>query len=131
MIRVVNNLIPFKGYTAMTVWPFLFIRKGVKVTESLMRHEVTHAYQQREMFFVGLFFAILLAVVGCGWWSLLCLPVFYWWYLIEWLVKWAIYKNRNTAYKNLAYEREARENANKKTYNDSRCSFSWVKYIKE
>lgn len=28
---VYNNIIPFKGYLAMRVWPFVFVRKGVRL----------------------------------------------------------------------------------------------------
>lgn len=129
MLTVRNNIIPFKGYSALTIWPFLFIRKDEKVSAKLMRHELTHAYQQREMFFVAAGFMLISFIVGCGWWSLLWLPLFYWWYLIEWLVRLCIYRNTNKAYANIAFEREAKENENNINYNMERCTFSWVNYL--
>ena len=108
MIRVVNNLIPFKGYTAMTVWPFLFIRKGVKVSDKLIRHEEIHATQQKEMLIV----------------------FFYVWYVMEWLVRCLMYCNMKAAYKNVSFEREAKTNETNAAYLEERRLFSWVKYIK-
>lgn len=129
MITVYNNIIPFKGYSALTIWPILFIRKDEKATAKLLRHELTHAYQQREMFFVAAGFMAVSLVLGCGWWSLLWLPLFYWWYLMEWIVRLCIYGNARTAYKNIAFEREAKKNENNINYNKERCSFAWVGYI--
>lgn len=129
MITVYNNIIPFKGYTAMTIWPFLFVRKPVKITDRQLRHELTHAYQQREVFFMAVGLMAISLIIGCGWWSLLWFPLFYWWYLIEWLVRLCIYKNAKKAYKNVAFEREAKSNENKINYNKERCSFAWVGYI--
>lgn len=131
MITVRNKIIPFKGNTAMTIWPFVFVRSEKKFPAKLQRHELTHAYQQREMFAVGFGCMVISLVLGCGWFSLLWLPLFFWWYVIEWIVRIFIYKNSRTAYRNIAFEREAYGNENNTTYNDNRCAFAWVNYIKE
>jgi hypothetical protein len=110
MKKIYNNIIPTKGFTALALWPFVFIRKDMtwayySVAE---RHEDIHACQQKEMLIVP----------------------FLLWYGIEWLVKWAYYRNRLTAYKNVSFEREAYAHQADAYYLDNRKLFAWVKYIK-
>ena len=131
MIKIVNNIIPLKGFLAICLWPFLFIRK-----ENLKHfswydenHENIHAYQQQEMFIVGDVLALILAFGGFQWWSLITLPLFYWWYLAEWIVKCVIYRNPMTAYKNVSFEREAYNNQSDMTYIDGRKMFNWLNFI--
>ena len=131
MKKIISKHFPFAGYKAMTIWPFIFIRESMAwaYDERTDRHEHIHGIQQLEMLIVGILIAIVLFSVGCGWWSLLTLPIFFYWYGIEYLIRWAYYKNRDTAYKNIAFEREAYDNQGDITYLDKRKLFSWVKYI--
>ena len=62
---IYNNLIPFKGWKAITLWPFIFVRKDVKFNDIDLNHEKIHLAQQIE---------------------LLVIP-FYIIYLIEWIFK--------------------------------------------
>lgn len=109
MIIVKNNIIPFKGFTAITLWPFIFVRKDEEkhYTDVVEHHEYIHGEQQKEMLIV--FFLL--------------------WYGIEWLIKWAYYRNANTAYKNISFEREAYKNQNDLAYLDIRKHYAWTKYI--
>lgn len=109
MITVKNNIIPFKGFTALTLWPFVFVRKDEEkyYTDVVERHEHIHGEQQKEMLIV--FFLL--------------------WYGIEWLIKLAYYRNANTAYKNISFEREAYKNQNDLAYLDERKHFAWTRYI--
>lgn len=109
MLTVRNNIIPFKGFTALTLWPFVFVRKDEEqnYTHIVERHETIHGEQQKEMLIV----------------------LFYLWYLVEWLVKWIYYRNRTTAYKNISFEREAYANQHDAAYLDVRSHFSFFKYI--
>lgn len=34
MIKIYNNIIPFKGYKALVMWPLLFVRKGARFGEA-------------------------------------------------------------------------------------------------
>ena len=106
---VKNNIIPFKGFTATTLWPFIFVRKDEEkyYTDVVERHEYIHGEQQKEMLIV--FFLL--------------------WYGIEWLVKLCYYRNGMTAYKNISFEREAYKNQNDLAYLDERKHFAWTKYI--
>ena len=109
MITVKNNIIPLKGFTAITLWPFIFVRKDEEkyYTDVVERHEYIHGEQQKEMLIV--FFLL--------------------WYGIEWLIKWAYYRNANTAYKNISFEREAYANQNGLAYLGERKHFAWIKYM--
>jgi heme/copper-type cytochrome/quinol oxidase subunit 2 len=109
MKKIISKHIPFAGYKAMTVWPFIFIRNGMAwaYDERTNRHEHIHGRQQVEMLIASILIVIVLFVVGCGWWSLLTLPIFFYWYGIEYLIRWVHYKNQNNAYRNIAFEREA------------------------
>lgn len=109
MITIKNNIIPFKGFTALTLWPFIFVRKDSEkyYTDIVNRHETIHGEQQKEML-------ILLFLV---------------WYGIEWLVKLCYYGNAMTAYKNISFEREAYQNQNDLAYLDIRKHYSWIKYL--
>jgi hypothetical protein len=109
MITIENNIIPFKGFTAMALWPFVFVRKDSEkyYTDVVERHEYIHGEQQKEMLIV--FFLL--------------------WYGIEWLIKWACYRNSMTAYKNVSFEREAYRHQNDAAYLDERKHYAWTKYI--
>lgn len=106
---ITNSIIPFKGFTALTLWPFIFVRKDEEkyYTDVVDRHEHIHGEQQKEMLIV--FFLL--------------------WYGIEWLIKWAYYRNRMTAYKNISFEREAYAHQNEMSYLDNRMHYAWMKYI--
>lgn len=108
MITIKNSLIPFKGFSAITLWPFVFVRKDARMAATTIRHENIHGEQQKEMLIV--FFLL--------------------WYGIEWLVKLCYYRNSITAYKNISFEREAYSNESNIVYLDERKPFAWFKYIK-
>lgn len=95
----------------MTLWPFIFIRndEAGKFSIQVERHENIHGEQQKEMLIV--FFLL--------------------WYGIEWFVKFCIYRNRITAYKNVSFECEAYVNQNDAAYTDNRKPFAWIRYIKQ
>jgi hypothetical protein len=43
-MRVIfNDIIPFKGYKAMAIWPFIFVRNDIKSLSSVdINHEKIH-----------------------------------------------------------------------------------------
>lgn len=62
---VYNYIIPFKGYLAMCVFPFIFVRKDARnLTVKDINHEKIHGMQQIETHIVALILAVLLAAVG-------------------------------------------------------------------
>lgn len=129
---VVNKFLPFKGFVAMTVWPFIFIRKDkeLKFVDKVKRHEYIHVYQQIECLFIGVVLAFLMFIAKCGWWSLIPLGIFYELYVIEWIIKGIIhFGNSRKAYRSISFEREAFEMQENPDWLDDRPKFYWIKYI--
>jgi hypothetical protein len=75
---------------------------------------------------IGAVLTAILLILGCGWWSLLALPLFFWWYVIEWLIKCVYYRNPTTAYKNIGFEREAFRHQSDLMYLYDRKPFAWI-----
>lgn len=100
-----NNIIPFKGFSAMYFFGILFVRKGAVVGERMLRHERIHHEQAKEMLFV----------------------FFYLWYVIEWLVRLFIKGKR--AYRNISFEREAYAKQRYPEYLSTRKHYKWLTYL--
>lgn len=127
---VFNDTIPFKGFIAMCLWPFIFVRNNAASHYNTVanNHEHIHAEQQKEMLLVG----IVLAAIGyvfVGLWALLFVPLFFWWYGIEYLYRLCQYRNTKKAYRNISTEREAYANEKDLTYLTNRRRFAWIKYL--
>ena len=106
---IYNNLIPFKGFTAITLFPFIFARKEYEpLGMRTIIHENIHLRQQKEMLIV----------------------FFYLWYGIEWLVRLIQYKDSHEAYRNISFEREAHNNEYDDEYLDIRKSYEWIHYLR-
>ena len=95
------------GFSAIALFPFIFIRKGVKATPKLLNHERIHLRQQIE---------------------LLVLP-FYVLYILEFVVRSIIYRNPLKAYRNISFEREAYANDTNEDYLASRKLWSVFRYF--
>lgn len=102
-----NDIIPAKGYKAMTVWPFIFVRRGSTFTPTDERHERIHGRQQVE---------------------LLLLP-FYILLVLFYLVGLLRHGNHRMAYRGTPFEAEAYMNENDTAYLDNRKWYAWTKYI--
>lgn len=126
MIIVPNRYIPFEGFKAMCLWPFIFIRDSFKIDWNDINHENIHGIQQLEMGVVGMIIAIVLWMLDCGYWSLLTIPVFFWWYLIEWGIRHFM---KGNAYRNISFEKEAYTNEKEVSYISKRSPFAWIKYL--
>ena len=127
---VFNNVIPFKGFIAMCLWPFIFVRNNAASHYNTVanNHEHIHAEQQKEMLLVG----IVLAAIGyvfVGLWALLFVPLFFWWYGIEYLYRLCQYRDTKKAYRNISSEREAYANEKDLIYLTNRRRFAWTKYL--
>lgn len=107
MIIIKNNIIPFKGFSAISLFGFIFIRKEAVITDRMINHEKIHFFQQLELLFV----------------------LFFIFYLIEFVIKLFIYKNFKIAYLNISFEREAYLNDNDYWYLNNRKLFNFIKYI--
>lgn len=105
MIVVNNKIIPFDGYKAMTIWPFVFVRS--ELSEIDMNHEKIHGRQQVEMLWL----------------------LFFIWYGVEYLLR-AVFGGYNPG-KNVSFEREAYDKDIDLNYLKHRRFWAFLKYIKE
>lgn len=108
---VFNNVLPEKGFIAMTVWPFVFIRKKYK-NEDLsvtMNHEKIHAEQQKELLMLGYSMFYIIYAIG------------HLWRLLK-------YRDADKAYRQSPFEREAYAHEKDMTYLDRRKHYAqWRK----
>lgn len=102
---IMNKIIPFGEYDAITIWPFIFTKKVLSDMEKT--HEIIHCEQQEEMLIVPFFL----------------------WYGIEWLIRLILYRNFDEAYRNISFEQEAYLNQHSTWYVTERSHFAWAKYI--
>src|SRR5690606_2357074 len=96
-----------KRVTAMAIFPFV-LAKG-KIGVILMNHERIHLRQQIEM---------------------LILP-FYLFYVIEYIGRLVQYRNKDKAYRNISFEREAYTNEQDLEYLKKRKLYAWMRYIRK
>ncbi|MCD9577246.1 hypothetical protein [Flavobacterium soyae] len=105
---VAKYLIP-KGYRGMAVFPFVIVKYGFdKANAVFVNHEKIHLRQQLE---------------------LLVIPFFIW-YFLEYLIRLLQYKNAETAYRNISFEREAYTKETDFNYLKNRSFFQFLHYIK-
>lgn len=110
MIVVVNKYLMAKGFKGISLWPFVILKhKALSKNPVFINHERIHLKQQIEM---------------------LILP-FYLWYSIEFIIRLIQYKNRNSAYKNISFEREAYSNESNLDYFKKRNLWSFLDYLVE
>lgn len=97
-----------KGFSGITVFPFIFARKkSCKSDKTFINHEKIHIRQQLELLVV--FFFI--------------------WYGLEFLIRLIQYKDFRNAYRNISFEREAYTHERNLTYLTNRRFFSFIKYL--
>lgn len=107
MILISKYIIP-KGFVGIALYPFIFLRcKNLKEDEILINHEQIHLKQQLELLVV----------------------FFYFFYGLEWIIKFLKYRNSYTTYKNLSFEREAYENEKNLNYIKERELWSFLKHL--
>lgn len=107
MIIIRNNLIPFPGYSAITLWPFVFVRRNAWYSNDTDRHERIHGRQQLEML----------------------LLLFYLWYGVEYLIRLCITRDRDRAYRSISFEQEAYAHERDQDYLQHRRLYAWLCYV--
>ena len=108
MILIVSKYLIPNGFRGMTVFPFVVVRdRDAKNYLVLMNHERIHLRQQME---------------------LLVLPFFVL-YGLDYLVKLIRYRDKNVAYRNVVFEREAYENEKDLEYLKSRSFWKFLRYL--
>lgn len=130
MKKIVNDILPSEGFTALTIWPLVFVRRSKErlFTEVMENHEKIHARQQIEMLVAGSALAIPLYFI-VGWWCLLALPIFFWIYGLEYVVRLVICRDRYEAYFSISFEREAYANQSDAGYLRNRKWYAWTHYL--
>lgn len=130
MKKIVNNILPSKKFTALTIWPLVFIQRAKErlFNNVAENHENIHGYQQVEMIPIGVVLAIAFFFI-IGWWALLLIPIFFWLYIIEWVVRLIIYCDKDEAYRNISTEQEAYDHQAERYYLDVRKHFAWLRYM--
>lgn len=108
MILIVSKYLIPKGFRGLTVFPLVFLKSAdSKSNLVLLNHEKIHLRQQLE---------------------LLILPFFVW-YFLEFLYLLIKYKERNSAYRNISFEREAYANEKDLYYIKQRSFWRFLKYL--
>ena len=107
---IYNSIIPFKGFLAMNLFGFLFVREELKdkLDNITINHESIHTKQMKETLWIG----------------------FYIWYVIEWLIRVLFTKDRfsKKAYRNILFEQEAYNNERDLNYiNWIRKPYAWIR----
>ncbi len=98
----------YKNYVGLTLWPFILVKEtGLKEDVRLINHERIHLRQQIEM---------------------LILP-FYFWYALEWGIRFIKYRDAKKAYRNLSFEREAYRHESNPEYLRNRPPYRFIKYL--
>jgi hypothetical protein len=104
---VTKYLIP-KGFYGLTVFPFVFVKCELAKEKSVfINHERIHLRQQLE---------------------LLIIPFFIW-YFLEYILRLIQYKDRDLAYINISFEREAYANEKDLNYLKKRFFWNFLKNI--
>ena len=107
MILIVSKYLIPKGYRGLTIFPFVIIKyPNSKDNKVLLNHENIHIRQQLE---------------------LLILP-FYIWYFVDFGFQYFKYRDKQMAYRNIIFEREAYSNENDLEYLKSRSFWAFLKF---
>ena len=110
MWLIVSKFCVPKGFSGITVFPFVFVRDEFFArNNTFLNHEKIHLRQQLE---------------------LLVFPFFIW-YIVEFFIRWIQFKNKKQAYRNISFEREAYANEQNVDYLKKRRWFSFVSYLKK
>lgn len=107
MVVVYNKLLPFRGYKAMTLWPFIFVRKGMVMTDADLNHEQIHGKQQKELILV----------------------LFYLWYVVEYVIKLIVTGSHKKAYRGISFEQEAYRFEGDLDYKRRRMRYYWMRFV--
>lgn len=126
MFWIKNKIFPFKGFNAITIYPFVFYKRN---TISMRNHEKIHAAQQSEMLILVMIAILAVNLLfGIELWNLCFIGLYYVIYLLEWLIR-LILHGKKRAYYRISFEAEAYMNDTNFDYLDYRKPFEWVKYI--
>lgn len=108
MFLIISKYLIPKGYRGLTLFPFVIIKDFLdKENKVLLNHEKIHIRQQLELLIVP-FFVL---------------------YFLEFLLRLIQFKDRNKAYRNISFEREAYANEKDLDYLKKRPFWKFRNYI--
>lgn len=133
MKLIKNRLIPFKGFKAIMLFGVVFY-KGKDLTQKQFNHEFYHMMQWRDITLISAVPIVFISAMF-SWWWLIAIPfVYYIIYLLEWFIKLILSGNAMKAYKDVSFERDAREFEHvifgDCTAEKQWSSFGWIKRIR-
>lgn len=113
-----NNILPPRGYKAMTVLNVVFVRRGCVMRDADFRHEAVHWEQEKELLIVGFYVLYVLLFSLMFLYCLLsthrepCASG-----------RWGLW---HSAYRMTAFEREAYRHEGDAGYIGRRRPFAWL-----
>ena len=108
MFVIVSRYLIPKGFNGITLFPFIIVSEhDLRLNAVTINHEKIHIKQQIE---------------------LLVFPFFIW-YGIEFLIKWCMFKDKNIAYRNISFEREAYAKEKNLNYLKQRSFWNFLNYL--
>ena len=108
MIVIVSRYLIPKGFRGITLFPFIVVSEhDLKQNPVMINHEKIHIRQQIEFFILPFFI----------------------WYGIEFLIRYLICKDKNIAYRNISFEKEAYQNEKDLGYLEQRAFWGFLKYV--
>jgi len=108
MFVIVSKYLIPKGYRGLTLFPFILVNEySLKQDAVVINHEKIHIRQQLELLVVPFFI----------------------WYGLEFLVRWMKCGNKQAAYRNISFEREAYANEKDLYYLKQRSFWRFISYL--
>lgn len=105
-MKIIKSRLAPKGF-CINIFGTVWSRETSWIDRKVVNHERIHTAQMRELLFVP----------------------FYILYVLEWFARLVQYRNRDKAYRNISFEREAYGNADKFSYLAERKPYAWLRYI--
>jgi hypothetical protein len=108
MFLIVSKYLLPKGFTGLTVFPFVILREKKHADDAVtVNHEYIHIRQQVELLVV----------------------FFFVWYLVEFGFRMIQFRNKDKAYRNISFEREAYQNEKDPGYLKRRSFWKFLKFV--
>ena len=124
-----SKYIPLGKFDAMNILGLFFVKEGVELNPTIIRHEAIHTAQQYEIICISALLALLVSNIFASWWYLLIIvlmPIAL--YALAWLVE-LILPPYTSAYKDSPFEREAYYNQHNPEYLATRPLCAWTGYV--
>ncbi len=108
MFVIVSKYLIPKGFRGITLFPFILVSNSeLKQDAVTVNHEKIHIRQQLELLII----------------------LFFIWYGLEFLIRWMGCRDKNDAYRNLSFEREAYAKEKDLGYLKQRPFWKFLRYL--